>query len=242
MNSFPGSMTETFTAAFTLAILAASGTAVTDTGEKQSKNPLEQNTPGGVADRDNAITAAIRSKLARDSHAGYLVTYVEARQGHVTLFGTAQSTAASRMASRIAGTTPEVVYVGNHLIVTNTTPEQGEIVPLTTMAFTESTRAGMTAGAATSTAVAGSGTDGTGPWITPRRGSTSVYSGRADAVSIFTRTCQDIIRPGASIAGGVASAVPATGSFDIKLPSCACSHSTAARMNREAIPAWGLTH
>jgi osmotically-inducible protein OsmY len=71
---------------------------------------------GEVVD-DSTITAAVKSKLLWSKHADGLSTEVETMNGHVTLSGTADSSAAKDLAGRLARNTDGVSGVENKLTI-----------------------------------------------------------------------------------------------------------------------------
>lgn len=177
------------TVVFALAGTATGGAVAADADGKARKDAQRRDDPGGMADiGDAAVTAAIRSKLAGPRDTAELITYVEARRGRVTLLGTARSTAASRRAESMAQDTPGVVYVDNQLIVTDSTPYQVEIAPLTPMAFAEPTGAEITAGFAPPGQIAMPAPYGTAARATSRTDFASVHRGRTDAIIPATAT------------------------------------------------------
>lgn len=199
------------TVVFALAGTATSGMAAADANGKPHKDPHRRDDPGGMADLDDAaVTAAIRSKLAGPRDTADLATYVEARRGRVTLLGTARSTAASRRAESMAQDTPGVEYVDNQLIVTDSTPYQVEIAPLTPMAFTEPTRAEMTAGFVPPIQTTPPAPYGTATRATAPTDFVSVHRGRTDAINPAATTRWKRVRAWARMDPGASNEVPAS--------------------------------
>lgn len=199
------------TVVFALAGTATGGTAAADTDGKPRKDPHWRDDPSGMADLDDAaVTAAIRSKLAGARGTDDLTTYVEARHGRVTLLGTVQSTAASRRTESMAQDTPGVAYVDNQLIVTDSTPYQVEIAPLTPMAFTEPTGAEMTAGFVPPIQITPPAPYGTATRATAPTDFASVHRGRTDAINPAAATRWKRVRGWARMDPGASNGVPAS--------------------------------
>jgi osmotically-inducible protein OsmY len=139
---------------------------------------------GEVID-DATISATVKSKLVWSTYTDGFATEVEARLGHVTLMGSADSAAAKELAGRLAMNTRGVVAVDNRLTVKAAKP------PATDMA-----KAPVEEGHATSDA-----------WISTKVKSTLLYSSNVDGSDIDVSTSNGVVTLSGKVDSGAERAL-----------------------------------
>ena len=142
---------------------------------------------GEVID-DATITTAVKSKLLWSKHANGLTTEVDTKMGRVTLKGTAESGAASDLASRLALNTRGVMSVDNQLVVNSVKP--------TTAAATAAKNAAKEAEK-----------DISDSWITTKVKSTFLYSSNVDGADIAVSTQSGIVTLSGKVGSGAERAL-----------------------------------
>ena len=142
---------------------------------------------GEVID-DATVTSAVKSKLLWSKYTSGLTTDVDTKQGRVTLKGTAESGAASDLASRLALNTRGVLSVDNQLVVDGMKPG------------TAATAAAKSSALEAEKNIADS-------WITTKVKSTFLYSGNVDGADIAVSTKSGIVTLTGKVSSGAERAL-----------------------------------
>jgi osmotically-inducible protein OsmY len=126
----------------------------------------------GEAIDDATITAAVKSKLVWSKNVDGLAATVETKSGKVTLKGTADSTASSNFATRLAMNTHGVLMVDNQLVVNAAKPDLAQSAKSTVNAAEHEIK---------------------DSWITAKVKSTFMYSSHVEGSHIDVSTINGVV-------------------------------------------------